>query len=256
MMVGCQAIRPQNAHEYRRHGRSVFLGSDPTHGRTAGNSAESSEASAFPLQLVLSRNTYERIAAAKRAQDGLIEQVKAEAVAVQHRQYEELRALQELRESSAREEREREENLRQQRLEDIQQRVLAFETARAIKEEERNAEIARRIEAETQARHEARRRRQAEQDRILAEQIAEEEARQAEQDRILAEQIAEEEARLEEERRRTQEAEERERIRRERLRECAACMEEEDMGSMTQAPCTHWYCHEHLQSKIHQMPVE
>lgn len=216
----------------------MFLGSDPTHSRTARNSAECSEASAFPLQLVLSRSTHERIAAAKRTQDGLIEQAKAEAVAVRHCQYEELRAFQKLRESSAIEKREREESLRQQRLEDVQQRVLAFEIARAIKQEEADAEIARRIEAETQARYEAIRRRQAEQDRILAEHIAEEEVR------------------LEEERRRTQEAEERERIRRERLRECAACMEEDDMGSMTQAPCTHWYCNEHLQSEFHQMPVE
>lgn len=238
MIVGCQAIRPPNAREYRRQSRSTFLRSDPTHGRTDRNSAECSEASASPLQIVLSRNTYERIAAAKRAQDGSIEQAKAEAAAVQHYQYEELRAFQELRELSATEEREREENLRQQRLEDIQQRTLEFEIGRAIKEEEWNAEIARRIEAETQARYEARRRVQAEQDRILAEHIAEEEAR------------------LEEERIHRQEAEERERIRRERLRECAACMEEDDMGSMTQAPCTHWYCHEHLQGKSHQMPVE
>lgn len=216
----------------------MVLGSDPTHGRTARNSAECSEASAFPLQLVLSQNTYKRIAAAKRAQDGLIEQAKAEAIAVQHSQYEELRAFQVLREISASEGREREENLRQQRLEEIQQRVLAFEIGRAIKEEERNAEVARRIEAETLARDEAIRQRQAEQDRILAEHIAEEGAR------------------LEDERRCMQEAEERERVCRARLRECAACMEEDDMDVMTQASCTHRYCHEHHQGKFHEMFVQ
>ncbi|KAI1192581.1 hypothetical protein F5X97DRAFT_337453 [Nemania serpens] len=65
---------------------------------------------------------------------------------------------------------------------------------------------------------------------------------------MLAEQV-EEEARIEEAQIRAQEeAEGRERVRRERLRECAVCMEEDDMGAMIQAPCVHWYCHEDLQT--------
>ncbi|KAI1274875.1 hypothetical protein F5Y07DRAFT_390280 [Xylaria sp. FL0933] len=39
-----------------------------------------------------------------------------------------------------------------------------------------------------------------------------------------------------------EEAAEREFIHQEHLRECAVCMEKDDMGYMIQAPCTHWYC--------------
>ncbi len=37
--------------------------------------------------------------------------------------------------------------------------------------------------------------------------------------------------------------------RRERLRECAVCLEDQDMGLMIEAPCRHWYCREDIQSK-------
>jgi hypothetical protein len=49
--------------------------------------------------------------------------------------------------------------------------------------------------------------------------------------------------------RRRLEAEEAERVRRERLRECAVCLEEIDMGVMIEVPCTHWYCRTHLRGK-------
>jgi len=40
-----------------------------------------------------------------------------------------------------------------------------------------------------------------------------------------------------------QEQEEAEARRRERFRECVVCLERDDMDSMRQAPCQHWYCH-------------
>ncbi|XXG99000.1 hypothetical protein Hte_005333 [Hypoxylon texense] len=225
-----QVIRPENARQYRQRSVSVLPRSDPTQGLTASNHVEAPEASAAPLQLVLSRNTYERLAAAKRAQYGLTDELRAEALAMKERQQEELRIFREFRELAEKEKRQREETLRQQQLDDLQQRMLEFQTLRAIEEEERNAEVARRREAEAQMREEAIRQRQAEQDRILAERIAEEAAR------------------IEQEQIQLREAEERERIRRERFRECAVCMEEDDMGSMVQAPCAHWYCREDLQT--------
>ncbi|KAI1134206.1 hypothetical protein F5Y05DRAFT_239082 [Hypoxylon sp. FL0543] len=231
MMVEYQVIRPRNVHQCRLLSVSILPRSDPTRGSTATDDVESPpEAFAAPLQLVLSRNTYERLAAAKQAQYGLTDQIRAEALATRERHHEELRRFREFREAAARENRWREETLRQQRLDDLQQRVLEFETRRAIEEEERIAETARRREVEARMREEAIRHRQEEQDRILAERAAEEEAR------------------IEEERRRIREAEERERIRRERLRECAVCMEEDEMGSMVQVTCQHWYCHEDLQN--------
>ena len=48
----------------------------------------------------------------------------------------------------------------------------------------------------------------------------------------------------EEERRRRQEEE-----RRQRLRECAVCLEDQDMLLMIEAPCSHWYCRGDIQSK-------
>lgn len=43
--------------------------------------------------------------------------------------------------------------------------------------------------------------------------------------------------------------EEVERLRRERQRECAVCLDINDMGIMVEAPCMHWYCRIHLQGK-------
>ncbi|KAF7506178.1 hypothetical protein GJ744_012158 [Endocarpon pusillum] len=54
--------------------------------------------------------------------------------------------------------------------------------------------------------------------------------------------------------RRRLEAEEAERLRRERLRECAVCLEEIDMGVMVEVPCTHWYCRTHLRGTSLRLP--
>lgn len=43
--------------------------------------------------------------------------------------------------------------------------------------------------------------------------------------------------------------EEAERRRRERQRECAVCLDINDMDIMVEAPCMHWYCQIHLQGK-------
>ena len=48
----------------------------------------------------------------------------------------------------------------------------------------------------------------------------------------------------EEERRRREEEE-----RRQRLRQCAVCLEDQDMSLMIETPCGHWYCLEDLRSK-------
>ncbi|GAW12935.1 hypothetical protein ANO14919_023080 [Xylariales sp. No.14919] len=240
MEVKCQVIRPNDARQYRQRSVSVLPRSDSTQYSTSRRYAEYPKASAAPqppTQLALSPKTYERLAAVKREQDGLRDNVIAEALVMRERQYEELERIQQLREAAVREQREREEVLRQQQMEDFEQMMLEFETRRAIEEEERIAEQVRREamiesirESMIRMRDEAVRQRQLEQDRILAEQV-------------------EEEARIEEARIQAQaEAEERERIRRERLRECVVCMEEDDMSSMIQSPCAHWYCHEDLQT--------
>ncbi|KAI0486635.1 hypothetical protein F4859DRAFT_308544 [Xylaria cf. heliscus] len=240
MEVKCQVIRPKDARQYRKRSVSVLPRPGPRQGSAATRYVEYPEASAVPQplpELVLSPSTYERLEAAKRAQDELIDHVRAEALAMRDHQYDELRRIKQFRELAARERREREEALRQQQMDDFEQIMLEFETRRAIEEEERIAEVAQREvirdsirESMTRMRDEAARQRQLEEDRILAEQM-------------------EEEARIEETQIQAQEeAEERERIRRERLRECAVCMEADDMGSMIQAPCMHWYCPEDLQT--------
>lgn len=247
MEVKCQVIRPKGARQYRQRGVSVLLRSNPTQESAAIRYVEYPEASVaprLPPELVLSPNTYERLAAAKRAQDELTDHVRAEALAIRERQYEELRIIRQLRELTAREKQVREETRRKPRMGDIERIMLEFENRRAIEEEERIAEVVRR---------EAMRDSIRESMTLMADEAARQ--RQVEQDRILAEHI-EAEAGLEEARIQAQEeAEERERIRRERLRDCAICMDEDDMDSMIQAPCAHWYCHEDLQSKLSRVFV-
>jgi len=85
------------------------------------------------------------------------------------------------------------------------------------------------------AREERERLRAEERERLLRLQ----EDQEARQRAILAE--AAERRRLE--------AEEAERVRRERLKECAVCLEEIDMGMMVEVPCNHWYCRTHLRGK-------
>ncbi|KAF2970548.1 hypothetical protein GQX73_g3030 [Xylaria multiplex] len=236
MEAKCQVIRPKDARQFRQRSVSVLPLSDPTQRLAASRHVEYPEASAAtrpPPELVLSPNTNERLAAAKRAQDELIDNVRAEALAMRERQYEKLRTIRRFRKTAAREKREREETLHQQQMGNFEQILLEFETRRAIEEEERIAEVARRDsirESMTQMRDEAARQRQVEEDRRFAEYME------------VAARVAEVEIRAQEE------SEERERIRRGRLRECAVCMEENDMGYMIQAPCVHWYCYEDLQN--------
>ncbi|KAI0965131.1 hypothetical protein F4678DRAFT_453479 [Xylaria arbuscula] len=240
MNVEYQVIRPNDTHQHRERSVSVLPRSDSTQCSTPRRYAEypiPSAAPRPPTQLVLSPETYERLAAAKREQDGRRDHVIAEAVAMRERQYEELGRIQQFREVAAREQRGREEALRQQQMEDFEQMVLEFESRRAIEEGERIAEEVRR-EAMRESLRES----------MIRMRDEDARQRQLEQDRLLAEHI-EEEGRIEETRIQAQEeAEEQERIRRERFRQCAVCMEEDDMGSMIQVPCTHWYCHEDLQT--------
>ena len=75
--------------------------------------------------------------------------------------------------------------------------------------------------------------------RAQEEELANRQARlAAEAERRQAEIAAEEE------RRRRQEEE-----RRAHLRECAVCLEDQDMSVMIETPCRHWYCREDIQSK-------
>ena len=81
--------------------------------------------------------------------------------------------------------------------------------------------------------------------RLAAE--AEQRRNALEQERRAREQaIAARQAEIaaEEERRRRQEE-----GRRQRLRECAVCLEDQDMLLMIEAPCSHWYCRGDIQSK-------
>ncbi|KAK5634157.1 hypothetical protein RRF57_009871 [Xylaria bambusicola] len=241
MEVRFHVIRPKDARQYRKRSVSVLPSSDPTQCSVASRYVEYSKASTAsrsPAVLESSSKTHELVAAAKRAQDGLRDYLIAEALVIRERQYEELGRIRQLRDAVARETRAREEASRRQQTEKFEQIILEFETRRAIEQEERFAEDVRREairesirESIARVRDEAARQRQLEQDRILAEHI--EEAARIEEAQIRAQ----------------EEAEERERIRQERLRECAVCMEGDDMSSMIQTPCTHWYCHEDLRSK-------
>ncbi|KAL8792435.1 MAG: hypothetical protein Q9195_004968 [Heterodermia aff. obscurata] len=167
------------------------------------------------------------------------------------------------------------------------QRWLAEETERRqIEAEQRRREVAEQqaiLLAQREAENEARRRRLTEEEgqrrlddvrrrRVQAEQHAilqaEFEAEIRAQRRRLAEDA--ERRRIEEEQRRRQEAEtealiqaqieaqneerrrqteEAEQQRRERLRECVVCLESQDMSTMIQVICSHWYCRGHLRGK-------
>lgn len=123
------------------------------------------------------------------------------------------------------------------------QHALSQENLQLAREElYRRAECERRaIEAVKQGQVETRRarlreleeRRRLEEERIQRERAESEAA-------ALAQRLAEEEER----RRQVEEAE---RIRRERLRECIVCFDEDDMDTMLQLACMHWYCRIHIQ---------
>lgn len=105
---------------------------------------------------------------------------------------------------------------------------------------EQQLEAQRQAIVREQAEHHARLAEEAEQQRLALEiqRRAREEAEEAERVHLAAE---------EEERRR--EREEAERRRRERERECAVCLDVNDMDNMVEVPCRHWYCRDHLRGK-------
>jgi len=134
--------------------------------------------------------------------------------------------------------------------------------------DERNQDVRQELEArerlieQAQAERQARIAAEAERRRLALEeeQRAREEARRqqlaAEEEQRRREREEAEEARRQllaaEEEQRRREREEAEQRRRERERECAVCLEENDMGDMMQVPCTHWYCRQHLRGKLHR----
>ena len=85
----------------------------------------------------------------------------------------------------------------------------------------------------------------------LAEAAERRRIAQEERQRAIEEEALLQRLQLEaEEEHRRREAEAAERRRRERERECAVCLEMNDMGGMIQTPCRHWYCQEHLRGKL------
>ena len=83
-------------------------------------------------------------------------------------------------------------------------------------------------------------------DQIQAEQQARL-AEEAQQRRLALEQQRAHEAA--EEARQAHLAAEEEQRRRERERQCAVCLEFNDMGGMVEIPCRHWYCPDHLRGE-------
>ena len=125
-------------------------------------------------------------------------------------------------------------------------RLAEEEEQRRVDDERRRGVQAERhavLEAEFEAEIRAQRRRLAED--AERRQIEEEQRRrqEAETQAFIQAQI---EADNEERRRQAEEAE---RQRRERLRECAVCLESQDMSTMIQIICSHWYCRGHLRGK-------
>ncbi|KAI1353618.1 hypothetical protein F5Y01DRAFT_275719 [Xylaria sp. FL0043] len=217
---------PKDAPQHRHRSVSVLSRSDSTQFSAASRYAEYAEASAAQRLLP---TTYERLPVARRAQDGLTDRVRADFLLMRQRRYENRRRAREFRKSAAREKREREETQRRQHMSDVKRAIQELETSRAI-EEERPTEAVRREATSFSIREFMTRRDEAARYRRLEQAI------------LLAEHM-EAEARTEETQTQAQEeADEREFIHPERLRECAVCMEKDDMGSMIQAHCTHWYC--------------
>lgn len=174
----------------------------------------------------------EKVEATRKAQELWLEDVAGQAQAlrlereeerlVRQNVYEQLRAehqAQVIEAAEKRREAEEEENRRRRRIYEEQQ---AEQRARAI-----------------EAAEAAERRREAEEEERRRRRIYEEQQEVERQERA---------AEAAETRRRA--AEEAERRRRERERECLACTDTADMGTMAQVACTHWYCRECLQGKI------
>ena len=119
-----------------------------------------------------------------------------------------------------------------------EQRRIAQEERQRILEEEA---LLQRLQLEAEEEH-----RRWEAEKAAAQRrIAQEERQRIIEEEALLQQLHTE---AEEEHRRW-EAEAADRRRRERERECAVCLEMNDMGGMIQAPCEHWYCQEHLRGR-------
>ena len=100
--------------------------------------------------------------------------------------------------------------------------------------------------AESEAYHRAQEEELASRRARLAAEAEQRQSALEEERRIREQAIAARQAEIaaEEERRQRQEEE-----RRARLRECAVCLEDQDMSVMIEIPCRHWYCREDIQSK-------
>jgi hypothetical protein len=169
--------------------------------------------------------------AARAEQDELASSVKLTAMLLEEQRIESQRLQEEY--MALRRHRQEEDYLRAVEEREELQRRLKLES-----EERRRLEM-KRIEAERRQFLEEQAQRRAE----AVEWRRESERRRQEEMEALAEA-----RRLAAEMQRRQ-AEEAERIRRARLKECAVCLEAEDVDKMIQVPCTHWYCLEDLRSR-------
>ena len=100
--------------------------------------------------------------------------------------------------------------------------------------------------AESEAYHRAQEEALANRRARLAAEAEQRRSALEQEQRIREQAIAARQAEIaaEEERRRRQEEE-----RRARLRECAVCLEDQDMSVMIETPCRHWYCRGDIQSR-------
>ena len=184
----------------------------------------------------------QRINAAQRAQNEWYESITSVA------QAQDATRLQHIAHVKAERDLERAEIYRNERVQlEEHQRWLTEETERRqVEAEQRRREVDEQqaiLQAEFEAEIRDQRRRlaeDAERRRIEEEQRRRQEA---ETQAFIQAQI---EAENEERRRQAEEAE---RQRRERLRECVVCLESQDMSTMIQVICSHWYCREHLRGK-------
>ena len=148
-----------------------------------------------------------------------------------HAKHERDRIAEAERQEHERIERSQLEARRRRLAEQVEQRRIEYERLQREREEAQAARLAQIVAEE------------AERQRRLAEeaerQRVEDERRRRERDEAQAAHWARLAA--EEDRRRRQ-AEQAERIRRERLRECAVCLDSQDMDMMIQVACSHWYC--------------
>lgn len=228
MELNYRVIRPNDARQYRQRSISVLPRADPTQPSTTNRYVQHSQASdtpRLPTELSLPRETYARLITVRQEQNRSRDTAIAESRVLRERQHEETNRIRRIWEATWESLQEIQEAQRHKRFNDYFDEMMHREMQRVMNEVERKTEEMRRERDET------------------LEQI------QLEQDRMLAE-LTEEQTRIQDTLvEALQEAETRERIRQENSRECAVCMEAGDVTHMVQVPCTHWYCHEDLESK-------